>query len=333
MRPRIFVTQPIAKSALARLRAIGDVEINPDDSRVIAKEALIAGVRACDILFSLLHDKVDREVITANPRLRAINSMSITPDNIDVAAATARGIPVTVVPALAVESTADICFALLLAVARRLLEGDRLVRAGIFPGAQSSHLLAAGVFGKTIGLVGGRGRIGRAVARRANGFSMRILYCGPRPMEPQDERELGAVYMPLDSLLAESDFVSLHQALKPETRHMIGARELALMKPTAFLINTARGAVVDEAALVRALSERRIAGAGLDVFENEPDVDPALTALPNVVLTPHLGSAVVEVRDAMANTVVDNVIAVIEGRTPPNCVNPEVYPLTAGVAR
>jgi len=333
MRPRIFVTQPIAQSALARLRAIGDVEINPDDSRVIAKEALIAGVRACDILFSLLHDKVDREVITANPRLRAINSMSITPDNIDVAAATARGIPVTVVPALAVESTADICFALLLAVARRLLEGDRLVRAGIFPGAQSSHLLAAGVFGKTIGLVGGRGRIGRAVARRANGFSMRILYCGPRPMEPQDERELGAVYMPLDSLLAESDFVSLHQALKPETRHMIGARELALMKPTAFLINTARGAVVDEAALVRALSERRIAGAGLDVFENEPDVDPALTALPNVVLTPHLGSAVVEVRDAMANTVVDNVIAVIEGRTPPNCVNPEVYPLTAGVAR
>jgi glyoxylate reductase len=321
---RVFVTQPVVESALARLRTMAEVTVNTDSSRVIAKDALIAGTRACDILFSLLHDPVDREVIAANPALRAITSMSITPDNIDVREATARRIPVTVVPALAVESTADIHFALLLAVARRLVEGDHAVRAGIFPGSQSNHLLGAGVHGKAIGLVGGRGRIGQAVAARAKGFSMRILYCGPRPMEPADESRLGALYVPLERLLAESDFVSLHPQLTAATRHMIGARELTLMKPTAYLINTSRGAVVDEAALTAALAEKRIAGAGLDVFENEPHVAPALTGLANVVLTPHLGSAVVGVRTAMAETVVDNIAAILAGRQPPNIVNPEV---------
>jgi glyoxylate reductase len=321
---RVFVTQPVVESAIARLRGMADVTINPDSSRVIAKDKLIAGARGCDILFSLLHDPVDREVIAANPSLRAITSMSITPDNIDVAEATTRRIPVTVVPALAVESTADTHFALLLAVARRLVEGDHAVRAGIFPGSQSNHLLGAGVFGKTIGLVGGRGRIGQAVAARARGFSMRILYCGPRPMEEADASRLGAVYVPLDRLLAESDFVSLHPQLTAATRHMIGTREIALMKPSAYLINTSRGAVVDEAALTAALAEKRIAGAGLDVFENEPHVAPALTGLANVVLTPHLGSAVVEVRTAMAETVVDNIAAILAGRRPPNIVNPEV---------
>jgi glyoxylate reductase len=323
-RVRVFVTQPVAESALTRLRTMAEVTVNPDGSRVIAKDTLIAGARACDILFSLLHDPVDREVIAANPALRAITSMSITPDNIDVKEATARRIPVTVVPALAVESTADIHFALLLAVARRLVEGDHAVRAGIFPGSQSNHLLGAGVHGKTIGLVGGRGRIGQAVAARARGFSMRILYCGPRPMEEADARRLEAVYVPLERLLAESDFVSLHPQLTPATRHMIGAREFSLMKPTAYLINTSRGAVVDEAALTAALVEGRIAGAGLDVFENEPHVAKALTGLANVVLTPHLGSAVVEVRTAMAETVVDNIAAILAGRQPPNIVNPEV---------
>jgi glyoxylate reductase len=321
---RVFVTQPVAESALTRLRSMAEVTVNPDSSRVIARDRLIAGVRACDILFSLLHDPVDREVIAANPALRAIASMSITPDNIDMAAATARRIPVTVVPALAVESTADIHFALLLAVARRLVEGHQAVRAGIFPGSQSNHLIGAGVHGKTIGLVGGRGRIGRAVAARARGFSMRILYCGPRPMEEADERHLGAEYVPLDRLLAEADFVSLHPRLTAATRHLIGAREFALMKPTAYLINTSRGAVVDEAALTAALAAKRIAGAGLDVFETEPRVAGALTGLANVVLTPHLGSAVVEVRTAMAETVVDNIAAILAGRRPPNIVNPEV---------
>ena len=321
---RIFVTQPVYESALARLRAVAEVRANPDARQVIPRDQLIAGVRGCDILFSLLHDRIDREVIAANPKLRAVASMAITPDNIDVAAATARRIPVTVVPALAVESTADTHFALLLAVARRVVEGDQLVRAGIFPGSQANYLLGSGVHGKTIGLVGGRGRIGRAVAARARGFSMRILYCGPRPIEKAEEERLGAIHVPLDRLLAEADFVSLHPSLTDETRHMIDARALALMKPTAFLINTARGAVVDEAALIKALTEKRIAGAGLDVFENEPDVNRALTRLPNVALTPHLGSAVFEVREAMANAVVDNVVALLEGRRPPNIVNPEV---------
>ena len=321
---RVFVTQPVIESALTRLRTMAEVTVNPDSSRVIARDRLIAGVRACDILFSLLHDPVDREVIAANPALRAITSMSITPDNIDVKEATARRIPVTVVPALAVESTADIHFALLLAVARRLVEGHQAVRAGIFPGSQSNHLLGAGVHGKTIGLVGGRGRIGQAVAARARGFSMRILYCGPRPMAEADARRLDAVYVPLERLLGESDFVSLHPQLAPATRHMIGAREFSLMKPTAYLINTSRGAVVDEAALTAALVERRIAGAGLDVFENEPHVARALTGLANVVLTPHLGSAVLEVRTAMAECVVDNIAAILAGRKPPNIVNPEV---------
>ncbi len=321
---RIFVTQPVYESALARLRTVAEVTANPDARQVIPRDRLIAGVRGCDILFSLLHDRIDREVIAANPKLRAIASMAITPDNIDVAAATARRIPVTVVPALAVESTADTHFALLLAVARRVVEGDQLLRDGIFPGSQANYLLGSGVHGKTIGLVGGRGRIGRAVAARAKGFSMRILYCGPRPMEKTEEEKLGAIYMPLDRLLAEADFVSLHPSLTDETRHMIDARAVALMKPTAFLINTARGAVVDEAALIKALTEKRIAGAGLDVFENEPDVNRALTRLPNVTMTPHLGSAVFEVREAMANAVVDNIVALLEARQPPNIVNPEV---------
>jgi glyoxylate reductase len=321
---RIFVTQPVCESALERLRARANVTVNPDGRQVIPRDRLLAGMRDCDILFSLLHDRIDREVIAASPQLRAIASMSITPDNIDVAAATSLRIPVTVVPALAVESTADTHFALLLAVARRVVEGDQLVRTGIFPGSQSNHLVGAGVHGKTIGLVGGRGRIGRAVATRARGFSMRVLYCGPRPMEKADEEKLGAVHVPLDRLLAESDFVSLHPSLTNETRHMIDARALALMKPTAFLINTARGAVVDEAALIAALAEKRIAGAGLDVFESEPDIDRALARLPNVTLTPHLGSAVFEVREAMANCVVDNIVALMEGRRPPNIVNPEV---------
>ncbi len=321
---RVFVTQPINESALERLRGIADVAVNSDARQVMSKDALIAAARSCDILFSLLHDRIDRDVIAANAGLLAVTSMAITPDNIDVAAATDRRIPVTVVPALAVELTADTHLALLLAVARRVVEGDGLVRSGVFPGSQSNYLLGAGIHGKTIGLVGGRGRIGRAVATRARGFSMRILYCGPRRMDEADETRLEANYVPLDQLLAESDFVSLHPRLTTETHHMIGAREIALMKPTAFLINTSRGAVVDEAALLAALSEKRIAGAGLDVFENEPKIDPAFVRLANVTMTPHVGSAVPEVREAMANAVVDNIIAIMAGRTPPNIVNPEV---------
>jgi glyoxylate reductase len=321
-RPRVFVSQPIARSALDRLRTIADVKINIDSSKIIAKSKLIAAVKKCDILFSLLHDKIDRAVLAANPKLRAVASMSITPDNIDLTEANKRGIAVTLVPPIVAESVADLHLGLMIAVARRMIEGDRSVRASRFPGSQSNHLVGSFVHGKTIGLVA-VGRIGQATARRARGFGMRIIYWGPH-RKPDLERELQMEYRPLDQLLAESDFVSLHPPLNAETRHMISDREFALMKPSAFIINTARGAVIDEAALVRALKTKKIAGAGLDVFETEPKVPPALLKMKNVVLTPHLGSAVMEVRDLMANTVVDNIQALIDGRMPPNCVNPQV---------
>jgi glyoxylate reductase len=325
MRTRVFITQPIPASALQRLQQIADVGWNRDDTHILSRDELIAAVCAHDVLFCLLSDRVDADVIAANPNLRMVATMKITPSDVDVTTATARRIPVTVVPAIVTEATADLHFAILLAVARRVIEGDRLVRKGIFPGAQSTHLVGAGVWGKTIGLVGGGGRIGKAVAKRARGFSMRTLYWGPRRIPESDERELGLNYAPLNTLLAESDFVSLHPPLKPETVHLIGARELALMKPTAFVVNTARGPIVDERALVDALLAKRIAGAALDVFEREPQVEEALLAMSNVVLTPHLGSAVVETREAIAHVVVDNIAAVIEGRRPPNCWNPQIY--------
>jgi glyoxylate reductase len=325
MRPRIFITQPVARSAIDRLAAVADIDLNPDPLRIIDNDTLCAAAAANDILFCLLHDRIDRRVIAANPRLRAIASMKITPSDIDVVEATTRGIPITVIPAMVTEATADIAWALLLAVARRLVEGDRLVRDGIFPGAQSSYLEGAMVHGKTLGLVGGGGRIGRAVGRRAQGFAMRVLYWGPRRLPEAEEQESGLTYADLDALLAEADFVSLHSPLRPDTVHQIGARELGLMKPTAFLINTARGAIVDEAALAMALAERRIGGAGLDVFEDEPRVTSTLLTMPNTVLTPHIGSAVAALRERMAHVVVDNILAILNGKIPPNCWNPEVY--------
>jgi glyoxylate reductase len=324
-KPRIFITQPVGASAIARLRAVADVEVNPDTLHKVTKDELLAKIPDLDILFCLLHDKIDSDIIAAGKRLRAIASMKITPSDIDVAAATARRISVTVIAPIVTEATADIHFALLLAVARRVVEGDQLVRAGVFPGAQSAHLLGSWVHGRTIGLIGGGGRIGRAVAKRAQGFSMRTLYWAPRRKPENEERAAGLEYVSYDQLLAESDFVSVHAPLNEQTRHLVGERELRLMKPTAFLVNSARGPVVDEKALVRALKERRIAGAGLDVYENEPQVEPELITMKNVVLTPHLGSAVTELRESMANVVADNIMAVLEGRQPPNCWNPEIY--------
>jgi glyoxylate reductase len=321
---RIFVTQPVCAQALERLRAVAAVRVFADASRIIPRRTLIAEVRKADILFCLLHDRIDRAVIAANPGLRLIAAQSITPSNIDVEAATARRIPVTVTAPITTEATADLTFALMLAVARRIVEGDRLTRAGKFPGSQSGHLMGAYVWGKTLGLIGGGGLIGKAVARRARGFSMRVLYFTPRRKPEREEREAGLTYVPLEQLLRESDFVSIHSPLNRETRHQIATRELALMKKTAYIINTARGAIVDEAALARALRNKQIAGAGLDVFEHEPKVDAALKTMPNVVLTPHLGSATPEVRQAMAGIVVDNILAFLGGHKLPNCVNPQV---------
>jgi glyoxylate reductase len=324
MAPRIFVTQPIPKNALARLREAGNVELNPDATHIITKPELMAALRQNDYLLCLLHDRVDTEVINTNPNLRLIASMAITPAGVDVAAATARRIPVTTIPPFVTEATADLHWALLLAVARRVVEGDRALRSGIFPGSQSIHFVGGEVNGKTLGIVG-LGAIGEAVARRARGFSMRVLYTKRHRLEETRETALGVEYRTLDELLRESDFVSVNAALSPETIHLIGDRELRLMRSSAYLINTARGPIVDEKALVRALEEKRIAGAALDVYEQEPTVEPGLIRLPNVVLTPHLGSAALDTRERVASILVDNVIAVMEGRRPPNLYNPEIY--------
>ena len=324
MSPKIFVTQPISEKALARLREVGDVEINPDSTHIITKPELMAALDRNDYLLCLLHDRVDAEVISVNPNLKLIASMAITPSGVDVAAATARRIPVTTIPPAVTETTADLHWALLLAVARRIVEGDRALRSGIFPGSQSMHFVGGEVNGKTLGIVG-FGSIGEAVARRARGFGMRILYTKRHRLDEQRETTLGVEYRSLDDLLKESDFVSINAVLSPETVHLIGYRELSLMQPSAYLVNTARGPIVDEKALVRALEEKRIAGAALDVYEREPMVEPGLINLPNVVLTPHLGSAALDTRERVAGILVDNAIAVIEGRRPPNLYNPEIY--------
>ena len=325
MRARVYVTQPVGAAALARLRDAADVTLNGNALHIPTKAELLEAVRTHDVLFCLLHDRIDAEVINANPKLRMIASMTITPADIDTQAATARRLPVTVIPAaLLNDATADHAWALMFAVGRRIAEADRLARAGIIPGSQSNYLTGAGISGKTLGLIG-LGGVGRAVAQRARGFPIKVIYHDPRRLTATDEQQLGLTWLPFDQLLATADYVSLHANLSSQTRHLIGERELGLMKPTAYLINTSRGPIVDEQALVRALSEHRIAGAGLDVFEHEPGINPALLGLPNTVITPHMGSAVEELRGAMANSVVDNILAVIDGRQPPNCWNKEIY--------
>jgi glyoxylate reductase len=325
MKPRIFVTQPVPKEALDLLRTAAEVRLGPRPEGPPSREELLAGVAASDYLLCMLTDRVDAQVMDANPGLKAVANMAVGYDNIDLAAATARRIPVTNTPSVLTETTADLAWALLLAVARRVPEGDRYVRAGRFRVWHPMLFLGGDVHGKTLGIVG-LGRIGAAVARRAGGFAMNILYQSRRRAPEALEAELGARYVALDELLRSSDFVTLHTPYTPDTHHLIGSRELALMKPTAYLVNTSRGPVVDEAALVAALREGRIAGAALDVYEREPELTPGLAELENVVLTPHIGSASHQTRTRMALMAAENLLAVIEGRRPPNLVNPEVYP-------
>lgn len=325
MRPRVYVTQPVAPSAIDRLRKAADVTINNNPLHIVTKDELLKAAREHDIIFCLLHDKIDADVINANPNLKAIASMTITPADIDTQAATARKLPVTVIPALLLnDATADLAFALLLATARRVAEGDRVMRSGVFPGSQSNYVEGGTVSRKTLGLIG-VGGVGTAMAQRARGFSMRVIYHDPKRLTPDKEHALGATWLPFDEVFREADFVSLHVQLTPQTRHLIGAEQLALMKPTAYLINSARGPIVDELALVNALKEKRIAGAGLDVYEHEPRPHPDLLAMNNVVCTPHMGSAVRELRESMANVVVDNVLAILEGKPPLNCWNENIY--------
>ncbi|MGE4112080.1 MAG: NAD(P)-dependent oxidoreductase [Burkholderiales bacterium] len=323
--PRIHITQPVAQGAIDRLKAVADVRWNPDPLHIMTRQELVAAARASDILFCLLHDHVDAEVINANPQLKAVASMTITPADIDIAAATARKIPVTVIPALLLDdATADLAWALLLSLVRRVTEGDRLLRSGTFPGSQSCYMEGGGLTGKTLGIVG-MGGVGRAAAARAHAFKLKVIYHDPQRLAPADEQALKLTWVPFEQLLAESDFVSIHARLTPQTRHLFNDAVFSQMKPSACLVNTARGPIVDEEALVRALIDKRIAGAGLDVYENEPRPHPELLRMQNVVMTPHTGSAITELRAAMANVVVDNILALLDGKQPPNCWNPEIY--------
>jgi glyoxylate reductase len=319
-RPRVFVTRRLPGGALERLRTVAEVDVWQEDLPP-PREALLAGVSEADGLICLLTDRIDAEVLDAAPRLRVISTMAVGYDHIDIAAATARGIPVGNTPGVLTETTADLAWALLLATARRVVEGDRFVREGRWRTWDPNLLLGYDVHGATLGIVG-MGAIGQAVARRAAGFGMRVLYT----RRSETDAAIGARVTLVD-LLRESDFVSLHVPLTDETRHLIGERELRVMKPTAILINTARGPVVDQEALARALREGVIAGAGVDVTEVEPipPDDPLLSA-PNVVILPHIGSASHATRARMADMAVENCIAGLEGRPLPHCVNPEARP-------
>jgi glyoxylate reductase len=325
MRYRIYVTQPIPSAAMERLRTLGEVDCNRDPLHIPDEQELIAAARRCDVLVCLLHDRVTAAVIRANPALKAIASMTITPADIDVDAATEAGIPVTTIPSVMLDdSTADLAWALMMAVARRVAESDRKARQGIIPGSQSIYFMGSDVSGRTLGILGAGG-VGRAMARRALGFGMPVLYHDPRRLAASQERELNLTWVEFDDVFGRSDFVSLHVALNAATRHLVDARTLSLMQPHAFLINSSRGPVVDEQALIDALERKAIAGAGLDVFETEPQIDPRLLAMDHVVVTAHMGSATTRLRTAMAQVVVDNVAAIVAGERPPNCWNAGIY--------
>ena len=322
MPPRILITRSLPHEAMSLARARAAVEFHPGPHPMPLAD-LIARLKDKAGLVCLITDAIDAEVLRGAPGLKVVANVAVGFNNIDVAAATARGIVVTNTPDVLTETTADFAWALLMAVARRVVEGDGYVRAGKFSQWEWELLWGADVHGKTLGIFG-FGRIGKAVARRARGFGMRILYHDTVRADAAAERELGATYVDKATLLKESDFVTLHALLSPETRHLIGAAELRQMKPTAYLINASRGPCVNEAELVQALREGRIAGAALDVYEEEPKVHPGLLSLPNVVLAPHIASASRETRLRMATLAVENCLAVLEGKTPPTPVNPEV---------
>ena len=318
--PKIYVTRSISEEGIELLKKKGfQVDINPED-KVLSRDELKKAISGYDGLLCLLTDKIDGEVLdAAGKQLKIVANYAVGYDNIDVKAATERKIFVTNTPGVLTEAVAEHTFALLMSVAKRIVEADDFVRAGKYKQWEPKGFLGPQIWGKTIGIVG-LGRIGSFVAQIAHGgFNMEVLYHDVTKNE-EFEMRFSAKYRETPELLRESDFVTIHVPLLPETHHLIGAKELGTMKQTAILINTSRGPVVDEVALVEALKSKKIAGAGLDVFEHEPDLTPGLTDLPNVALTPHTASATHEARNAMSRIAAENIIAALEGKQPPNAV-------------
>ncbi len=316
---KVFITARVPEEVLARITLEHAVEIH-DEDQPVNRARMFEGVENKEGLLCTITDRIDKEVLERAPGLKMIANNGVGYDHIDIVAATARRIPVTNTPGVLTDETADLTFALILASARRIVEGDRMTRNGEFKYWAPLHFLGSKVSGKTLGIVG-FGRIGQAVARRARGFDMKIVYNSRTRLDPSQDKRLGVSYMPLAELLREADFVSLHVPMGSSTRHLIGSRELEIMKPSACLINTARGPVVDEKALVEALRHGRIRSAGLDVYENEPELSPGLLDLKNAVLLPHMGSATIETRTKMALMAAENLLAGLRGERPPNCLN------------
>jgi glyoxylate reductase len=326
-RPKILVTQKVPDPAYAPLEAIGDVEANMEEGNIWPYEELLRRGPGHDYIYSLLTDNIDSRFLEAcaasTPRLKMVANMAVGFNNIDVETATRLRIAVSNTPGVLSDTTADLAFALLMATARRIPEAERFLRAGKYTGWGPLLFCGADVHGSTLGLIGA-GRIGKLVAKRSIGFDMKLLYYDVYRMSPEEEATYHLTYMPMEDVLRQSDFISVHTPYMPSTHHLIGEREFKMMKPTAILINTARGPIVDEKALVRALQSQTIAAAGLDVFENEPAVEPELLSMENVVLLPHIASASLKTRTLMATMASDNIVAHYKGERPPNIVNPEV---------
>jgi glyoxylate reductase len=326
MKKRILVTGRLPQEIMASLSEKYEADINVED-KPLERQKFLDSIKDKHGLLSMITDSVDEEALGGANSLKMIAQFGVGYNNIDVTAATKRGIPVSNTPGVLTDATAEIVFALILAISRRLVEGDRMTREGRFRCWAPMLFLGHEVTGKTLGIIG-MGKIGKAVAQRAKCFRMPILYHSRSRMSKSEEKELMARYVDMKALLSQSDFISLHVPLTDQTRHLIGKQELSLMKPTAYLINTSRGPVVDEKALLETLRNGRIGGAGLDVYENEPALTPGLAELDNVILLPHVGSGTLETRFRMATMAVENLIAGLSGKVPPNLVNPEVLPKT-----
>lgn len=319
---KIFVTRKIPKEGIELLEKEHELELFTHE-RIPKRNEIIEGLRGKDGLLCLLTDPIDKDVIFSEPKLRMIASYAVGFDNIDVDAATKRGIPVSNTPGVLTDATADMAWALMLSVARRVVEADKFTRSGKYNGWGPMLMLGQDIYNKTLGIIGA-GRIGTAVALRSKGFEMNVCYVSNNRNEVL-ENQINAKKVELNQLLKQSDYVSIHVPLSKDTYHLIGEEELKLMKKTSILVNTSRGPVIDEMAIIQALKERRIFGAGLDVYEHEPKINEELKKLNNVVLQPHSASATFSSRSKMSIIAAENMIAGLKGEIPPNCINPEIF--------